>query len=110
MPGGHDRVVNFHRALEDVEGVCGSDDAPAAQALDVLSSLVDKSLVLKVKEDANDVASYRLHETMREYAGLKVQAAGEQDAVELRCADYYRANARGLRRKPATSSWSGWTG
>jgi hypothetical protein len=51
---------------------------------------VDKSLVLKVKEDANDVASYRLHETMREYAGLKVQAAGEQDAVELRCADYYR--------------------
>jgi predicted ATPase/DNA-binding CsgD family transcriptional regulator len=76
--------------LEDVEGVCTSDDAPAAQALDVLSSLVDKSLVLKVKEDANDVASYRLHETMREYAGLKVQAADEQDAVELRCADYYR--------------------
>src|SRR4029453_12169952 len=53
--------------LADVEGVCTSDDAPAAQALDLLSSLVDKSLVLKVQGDANDVASYRLHETLREH-------------------------------------------
>jgi predicted ATPase len=37
---------------------------PAARVLDVLSSLVDKSLV--VKEDPKDVACYRLHETMRE--------------------------------------------
>jgi len=54
--------------LEDVESVCTSEDVPAAQALDVLSSLVDKSLV--TKEDAKGVACYRLHETMREFAGL----------------------------------------
>jgi predicted ATPase/DNA-binding CsgD family transcriptional regulator len=85
--------------LEDVEGVCTSDDVPAAQALDVLSSLVDKSLVLK--EDVGDIACYRLHETMREYAGLKARAAGEEDAVELRCAEYYRSrclNAPGEAR------------
>jgi DNA-binding CsgD family transcriptional regulator len=32
---------------------------------------------------------YRLHETMREYAGLKLREAGEEEVVELRCADYY---------------------
>src|SRR6266542_786333 len=59
-----------------------------ALALDVLSSLVDKSLVLK--EDVKEIACYRLHETMREYAGLKLREAGEEEAVELRCAAYYR--------------------
>ena len=73
--------------LEDVESVCTCDDVPVERALDVLSSLVDKSLVLK--EDAGDVACYRLHETMREYAGLKLHAAGEAELIELRCADYY---------------------
>jgi predicted ATPase/DNA-binding CsgD family transcriptional regulator len=77
--------------LDDVEGVCAFGDVPAADVLDVLSSLVDKSLVLK--EDAGDVACYRLHETMREYAGLRARAAGEQDALELRCADHYRARS-----------------
>lgn len=75
--------------LEDVESVCCSDDVPAACALDLLSSLIDKSLV--IKEDAVGTACYRLHETMREYARLKLREAGEEDAVELRCADHYVA-------------------
>ncbi len=78
--------------LEDVESVCTSDDAPAPRALDVLSSLVDKSLVMK--EDTRGPACYRLHETMREYAGLKLQAAGEEEAVELRCVEYYVSRCR----------------
>ncbi len=45
--------------LEDVESV-GASDSPT---LDVLSSLVDKSLVMK--EDVRGRACYRLHETMR---------------------------------------------
>ncbi len=79
--------------LEDVESVCTSEDVPAARALDVLSSLVDKSLVMK--EDANGLACYRLHETMREFAGLRLADAGEQEAVELRCAEYYRSRSQG---------------
>jgi predicted ATPase/DNA-binding CsgD family transcriptional regulator len=74
--------------LDDVEAVCRSEDMPSAAVLDALWSLVDKSLVLK--DDVKDVACYRLHETMREYASLKLRAAGEQEAVELRCAEYYR--------------------
>lgn len=73
--------------LEDVESVCCYGEVPAAGALDLLSSLIDKSLV--TKEDAVSTACYRLHETMREYARLRLREAGEEDAVEERCADYY---------------------
>ena len=78
--------------LADVEAVCCSDDLPAARALDLLSSLLDKSLV--IKEDASGAVCYRLHETIREYARLKLHEAGEQDAVERRCADYYLSRCR----------------
>ena len=82
--------------LEDVESVCSSDELAAAQALDVLSSLVDKSLV--TKEDGKRLACYRLHETMREYAGLKLRESGEEDVVQRRCAEYY--HSRCLRAAP----------
>jgi predicted ATPase/DNA-binding NarL/FixJ family response regulator len=78
--------------LEDVEAVCSSDDLPAAQALDLLSSLLDKSLV--VKEDADGAAWYRLHETMHEYSGLRLRQAGEDVAVHDRCADHYVERCR----------------
>jgi predicted ATPase/DNA-binding CsgD family transcriptional regulator len=75
--------------LEDVESVCVSVDLPATQALGLVSSLVDKSLVMK--EDVKGLACYRLHETMREFAALKLAEAGEEEAVGLRCAEYYRS-------------------
>src|SRR5262249_54819665 len=102
IEGSHDLLTDGERAvlrrsrgfagrftLDDVEWVCTSGDAPAAQALDLLSSLVDKSLVMK--EDARGLACYRLHETMREFAGLKLREAGEEETIELRCAEYYRS-------------------
>jgi predicted ATPase/DNA-binding CsgD family transcriptional regulator len=79
--------------LEDVESVCISDDVPTASALDLLSSLVEKSLV--IKEDARSTAVYRLHETMREYAGVKLREAGEQLNTEQRCVDYYVSRCQG---------------
>ena len=73
--------------LDDVEAVCCWAGVPAAGALDLLSSLIDKSLV--IRQDAVGAACYRLHETMREYARLRLQEAGQEDAVARRCADYY---------------------
>jgi len=75
--------------LEDVESVCTSNEAPANKALDLLSALVDKSLV--IKEDIRGLACYRLHETMREYAQIKLREADEEDLLEERCVEYYRA-------------------
>jgi predicted ATPase/DNA-binding CsgD family transcriptional regulator len=78
--------------LEDAEAVGCPGGGPAPRALDLLSSLIDKSLV--IMEEAAGAPCYRLHETMREFARLKLREAGEADATELRCADYYLS--RGL--------------
>ena len=92
--------------LEDVESVCAFDDVPAARALDLLSSLVDKSLVMR--EDAKGGACYRLHETMREYTHLKLREASEEDVVELRCADYYVSRCQRGAEQPARYELPGW--
>ncbi len=55
--------------------------------LEHVSSLLDKSLV--IREDIAGAACYRLHETMREYARLKLREAGEEVVLERRCLDYY---------------------
>jgi predicted ATPase/DNA-binding CsgD family transcriptional regulator len=83
------RVFAGRFTLEDVESVGTSEDLPSAQVLDLLASLVDKSLVMK--DDGRRFATFRLHETMREFAGVKLREAGEEEAVELRCTEYYRA-------------------
>ena len=94
--------------LDDVESVCASADVPAAEALDVLSSLVAKSLV--TKEETRGLAYYRLHETMREFARLKLAEAGEEKATELRCAGYYRARCAqsALEGRYRLLDWLAW--
>jgi predicted ATPase/DNA-binding CsgD family transcriptional regulator len=77
--------------FEDAAAVCAPDEAPAVQ-LAVLSSLVDKSLV--IKEDLHGVACYRLHETMREFARLKLRDAGEQEVVDDQATEYYRSRCQ----------------
>jgi len=57
-------------SLDAVEAICEGDDV-----LDVLSSLVDKSLV--VMEAAQGEARYRLLETLRQYAQERLAAANE---------------------------------
>ena len=61
--------------LAAAERVCGPD------ALDVLTSLVDKSLVVPVLQ-ADGPTRYRMLETIRAYAGEKLDAAGERADAE----------------------------
>jgi len=74
--------------LSDVEGVCSAGARPGEGVLDLLASLVDKSLVSK--EDVGDGACYRLHETIREYATLKLREAEEQEVLTERWLQHYR--------------------
>ncbi|HEY3437002.1 MAG TPA: LuxR C-terminal-related transcriptional regulator, partial [Actinotalea sp.] len=94
--------------LEDLEGVCAPDGVPADHVLDLLSSLVDKSLV--AKQDAGSVACYRLHETMREYAALKLHDAVEEDLLTERCAEYYvtRCSRDAEQARYHLVEWLGW--
>ena len=86
-------VFAAHFTLEDVAGVCTSDNTTGSEALDLLASLVDKSLV--GKEEVRGAVCYRLHETMREYASLKVHEVGEEDLLRERCLEHYRLTCLG---------------
>ena len=61
------------------------------QVLDLLTSLVDKSLV--VAESTSGRTRYRLLETVRQYALEKVGESCQADAVRARHRDYYSSMA-----------------
>lgn len=58
-------------ALEALEGICADDAAQGYDLLDVLTRLVDKSLV--IAEMVGEEMRYRLLETMQDYAGYRLR-------------------------------------
>ena len=72
--------------LDMAEQVCSDDAIPADAVLDLLISLIDKSLVVLDGEAAGD-ARYRLLDTIREYAVERLVAAGEEARLFLRHRD-----------------------
>ena len=81
--------------VDDIESVFVIGGESEDQALDLLAALVDKSLV--TRDDAQWIACYRLHETMREYASLKLREAAEVEALDDTYIEYYRTRCRDLR-------------
>jgi len=73
--------------LEAAEAVVTQDEISPEQVLDLLSGLVDKSLVIV----ENNAERYRMLETIREYAHERLQASGEEHAVRERHFAYYAA-------------------
>jgi predicted ATPase/DNA-binding CsgD family transcriptional regulator len=63
----------------------------AEEVLDLLASLVDKSLVIVEEQDGE--ARYRLLETVRQYGREKLQESGEEELFRRRHAEYYLALA-----------------
>jgi DNA-binding CsgD family transcriptional regulator/tetratricopeptide (TPR) repeat protein len=63
-------------SLDTAEAVCSGEGLAEARLLNVLSSLVAKSLVV-AETTSRAQARYRLLETVREYALQKLDAAGE---------------------------------
>lgn len=82
--------------LEAVEDVCSGGSVGREDVLDLLSALVDKSLVLT--EQQGEEPQYRLLETMRQYAREKLLASGEVEDLRRRHRDFYLgfANTHGL--------------
>ena len=75
-------------ALEAVEQVCGG---AALDVVDLLSRLVDKSLVQA--EHAGGTARYRLLETIRQFADQRLREAGEKAGRVRAHRDYFVAVA-----------------
>ena len=74
-------------SLEMVEEICADDTLPAADIVDLLTALADKSLV-EVEPEALGQARYRLLETVREYAAGCLAIAGETATMERRRREY----------------------
>jgi predicted ATPase len=77
--------------LSAAQAIAGDEELHRHQVLDLLTLLVDKSLV--VAEDAGGRTRYRLMETVRQYALEKLSESGEADAVRDRHRDHYTAMA-----------------
>ncbi len=75
--------------LEAVCAVCADENHDELASLDVLASLVDKSLV--VAEIAADTTRYHLLESTRAYALERLLAAGERDVCARRFASHVAA-------------------
>jgi len=84
--------------LDAAEAVTAGGDVERYQVLDLLTLLVDKSLV--VPDDSGAKTRYRLLETVRQYALEKLGESGEADAVRTRHRDHYTALAAPLDAAP----------
>ena len=73
--------------LDAAQAVAGCGAVQRYQVLDLLTLLVDKSLV--VADDSRGRTRYRLLETVRQYALEKLGESGEADAVRTRHRDHY---------------------
>jgi predicted ATPase/tetratricopeptide (TPR) repeat protein len=96
--------------LEAVEAVVSDDSLSAADVLDLLGALVDRSLVKAdtAPETGGATGRYRMLETLREYAAERAHAAGEDGSLAARHATYFTELAetgQDRLRGPAQTEW-----
>jgi DNA-binding CsgD family transcriptional regulator/tetratricopeptide (TPR) repeat protein len=77
--------------LDGARAVCASGPVTEPDVLPALGRLVDKSLVVVEEREAE--ARYRLLETVRQYAGDKLNVAGERSAARDRHLDHFLTQA-----------------
>ena len=74
-------------SLDAAESVCAGEDARQDGVLELLSHLVDKSLV--IAREADGEARYRLLETVRQYGQEKLCGSADEGEVGRRHAAYF---------------------
>ena len=83
--------------LDAAEGVCTGGNVEATDILELLTSLVDKSLVLA--ETQRGEARYRLLDTVRQYARDRLAETGDEADVRTRHRAWYVAFAERADRE-----------
>ncbi|HEY7049884.1 MAG TPA: BTAD domain-containing putative transcriptional regulator [Jatrophihabitantaceae bacterium] len=90
---------------ESAEAVCADNEVPASDVLDLLASLVDKSLL---QESSDSPARFRMLETIREYGQERLADRGELTAVRDAHSRYFAefvAEADPHLRRPEQLQW-----
>jgi len=98
-------------SLDAAEGICREEGMTSDRTLDLLASLVDKSLVL-AETTGRAEARYRLLETIHEYALEKLKEAGEFKRLRNRHLDFFVVRTEEIVSKMQSSSypslWLNW--
>ena len=89
-------------SLEAAEKVGQSGSATPAGVLDVLTALVERSFV--IREGTSGRARYRLHETMREFALLRLRDEGEEAIAEAAHLSFFSDLCRSAGDSPDAAS------
>jgi predicted ATPase/DNA-binding SARP family transcriptional activator len=79
--------------LEAAEGVCDGEGIDTSQILNLLTSLVDKSLIVFEERERDGGGRYRMLEMVRKYAAESLQASAETGQVRSKHRDYFLALA-----------------
>jgi len=74
--------------LEAAEAVCMGEGVEADNVLDLMTQLVNKSLLISGREQGRE-ARYRMLETIRQYASERLLKAGEAEQVRNRHLDFF---------------------
>ena len=92
--------------LEAAEQVCGAEPLQPADVLDLVTSLVEKSLVMT--DERKQGMRYRMLDTIRDYARERLEQAGDVASISARhCLHYFafaKAVSNGLKG-PEQGSW-----
>lgn len=104
-----DRLSVFAGGFElpAAEEICGSEPLTREDVLDLLTSLVDKSLVMA--EQSGDSSRYRTLETIRDYARERLVQRGELLPTATRHCDHFLTMAKAARqgiRGPEQAEWT----
>ena len=95
-------------SLDATETICKGEDIAEFEILELLSGLVNKSMVVATGAPDGDIR-YSMLETIRQYGCEKLQEAGEQDWVSQRHLDYYLRFAETSDRElrgPTSLEWT----
>ncbi|NWG74347.1 MAG: adenylate/guanylate cyclase domain-containing protein, partial [Rubrivivax sp.] len=93
--------------LAAAEAVCGADPIAAFDVLDLLASLVDKSLVMLDERDGH--SRYRMLETIRDYAHEKLDQRDDAAETAARHCQHFFAFAKAGRDGLAGADQALWT-
>jgi predicted ATPase/DNA-binding CsgD family transcriptional regulator len=93
--------------LKAAEAVCAGEGLEREEVLDLLTSLVDKSLVLVAQQQGGE-ARYRLLETVRQYSREKLNEAGEKPIIKRHHATFFLKLAEQVEPKVNSKDRSLW--
>ena len=100
-------VFSGGMTIEAIEQVCGNADDPGVEVLDIITSLVDRSLLVQ-KGNADRESRFRMLELVREYAMECLEQSGEEQELKERHAAFYLALAEEAQPELLASGAAQW--